>query len=118
MAMAWGIIALSLWAALRALGITGFGFLDHLPELIAAVALASVAGFLSFIPGGLGVRDLLLVELLDRLLRLAAAPATLVSALLRLVWVLAELTIFVILYFPAWTRRIRKGQTINDSTLE
>jgi uncharacterized membrane protein YbhN (UPF0104 family) len=98
MTILWIIMAISLWAAFRAVGVAQFGLGDHLPEFLAAVALALVAGFLSFIPGGLGVRDLLLVGLLNRLFGLAAAPATLASALLRLTWLLAELSIFAILY--------------------
>ncbi|MBN2577572.1 MAG: flippase-like domain-containing protein [Pirellulales bacterium] len=108
MTVLWIIMALSLWTAFRAVGVTQFDFLDHVPEFLAAVALAVVGGFLSFIPGGLGVRDLLLVELLDKLFRLPAAPATLASALLRLVWLVAELLIFAILYFRTWLRSMGK----------
>jgi glycosyltransferase 2 family protein len=102
MTVLWIIMAFSLWAAFRAIGVSQFDFLDYLLEFLAAVALAVVGGFLSFIPGGLGVRDLLLVELLDKLFRLAAAPAALASALLRLLWLVAELLVFVVLYFPNW----------------
>jgi glycosyltransferase 2 family protein len=107
MTVLWVIMAISLWAAFRAVGVTQFDFIGRLPEFLAAVALAVVGGFLSFIPGGLGVRDLLLVELLDKLFRLAAAPAMLASALLRLAWLLAELLIFTVLYARTWLRPIK-----------
>ena len=61
--LGWLLLGLSLWATLRSLpGVEAP--LGDLPLLTAAVGLAVVAGFLSLIPGGLGVRDWILVELL------------------------------------------------------
>ncbi len=74
-------------------------FLADWPRYTAAVSLATVAGFLSFIPGGLVVRDVVLMEVLALGLSQDAAATALVSAiLLRLVWLLAEVAISGILY--------------------
>ena len=48
---------MSLWATLRAIGVDRPRSVADLPLLVAAVAFAVVAGFLSMLPGGLGVRD-------------------------------------------------------------
>jgi uncharacterized membrane protein YbhN (UPF0104 family) len=69
----------------------------ELPVVGAAVALAMVAGFVSFIPGGLGVREVVVIPLLAPLYGNVVA---LVSAIvLRLVWLLAELAISGVVYF-------------------
>jgi uncharacterized membrane protein YbhN (UPF0104 family) len=98
MGLSWVILGLSLWATLRAMGIDQFGPWAHLSSYTASVALAMVAGFLSLIPGGLGVRDLILVQLIERLCEVGAAEAAVAAALLRLVWLVAELLISGILY--------------------
>ncbi len=95
----WVLLGVSLWATLRAIPGVGAGWEEPwpaLPLLTATVGLAMVAGFLSLIPGGLGVRDWVLMTLL--------APAygsrvAIVSAvLLRVVWLLSELLVSAILY--------------------
>jgi uncharacterized membrane protein YbhN (UPF0104 family) len=104
-AAGWFLIGLSLWAARRAIGLESIDFLADWPRYTAAVSLATVAGFLSFIPGGLGVRDAVLMEVLALGLAQDAAATALVSALLlRLIWLLAELTISGILYMPRLLR--------------
>jgi uncharacterized membrane protein YbhN (UPF0104 family) len=98
-AAGWFLIGLSLWAARRAIGLESVDFLADWPRYTAAVSLATVAGFLSFIPGGLIVRDVILMEVLTLGLDHDAAATALVSAvLLRLVWLVAELVISGILY--------------------
>lgn len=92
----WTLQGLSLWATLRGLGVLETGPLVDWSLHTAAVALAVVAGFLALIPGGLGVRELVLIPLL-------AGPygddMALVSAIiLRLVWLVAEVVISTILY--------------------
>lgn len=98
-AVGWVLLGGSLWATLRAIPGAGTGWAEPwpaVPLLTATVGLAMVAGFLSLIPGGLGVRDWVVMALL--------APAygtrvALVSAvLLRLVWLLSELVVSAILY--------------------
>jgi uncharacterized membrane protein YbhN (UPF0104 family) len=96
-ALGWAAIGLSLWATLRGLDITtSDGRLPeawaHLPLWTAAVSLATVAGFLSLIPGGAGVREAVLIGLM-RQTGFAAADALLAAAMLRIVWLAAELAI-------------------------
>lgn len=65
----------------------------------AAITLATVAGFLSFVPGGAVVREAVLTELMVP--HLGDAVALLSAILLRLVWLVAELVISGILYIVA-----------------
>jgi uncharacterized membrane protein YbhN (UPF0104 family) len=101
MLLVWGLLGLSLWATIRALGVDSLGPLEHFTGYLAAVSLAMVAGFLSLIPGGLGVRDVILLRLMARLLPLDAGQAAVAAIMLRLVWLLSEVAISVILYFCA-----------------
>ena len=98
MLMVWGLLALSFWATIRALGVENLGPMEHFTGYLAAVSLSMVAGFLSLIPGGLGVRDAILLKLTARLLPLTAAEAALAAVMLRLVWLVSELVISGILY--------------------
>ena len=104
-------------AVLNAMNVDGLDLLGHLPRYVAAVSLAMVAGFLSLIPGGLGVRDLILTQLTEPYFAgdegvsctLAPAAAAVVSAvLLRAVWLLAELISSGILYVSVPRRRREK----------
>ena len=94
--ISWGILGLSLWAIVRSLGLTGAHPFWQLPLWIESVSLPVVAGFLSLLPGGLGVRDTLLVELLSPELsklaspEIAAAAALVAAALWRLISVVSE----------------------------
>jgi hypothetical protein len=103
MGLLWIVLGLSLVATLKSMPGVQLGEQlgwAELPEAlllaICCVALATVAGFLSMIPGGLAVRELVLITLL--------APeygevAALVSAvLLRLIWLLSEVAVSTILY--------------------
>jgi uncharacterized membrane protein YbhN (UPF0104 family) len=94
----WVLLGLSLWATLRAMGVM-LDALGDLPRLVAAVALAVVAGFASMLPGGLGVRDALLMQLLTP--SCGAANALVAALILRLVWLVSELAACVILYVAA-----------------
>lgn len=96
-AAGWLLVGLSLWCVLHALELpTGPPSLAELPRLVAAVALAVVAGFLSLIPGGALVREAVLLELLAP--RYGEAGAAVAAVLLRVVWLLSELAISAILY--------------------
>lgn len=91
----WVSMGLSLWATLEAMPGAALS-LRALPLLTATVGLAMVAGFISLIPGGLGVRDWLLMTLLAPT---CGPTVALVSAvLLRVVWLLSEVVISAILY--------------------
>jgi len=95
----WMLLGLSLWATLRAMGIESLDPLRDLPLMVATVSFAVAVGFASMLPGGLGVRDLVLVELLAPVC--GAAGALVAAVLLRLVWLVSELAVCVILYVVA-----------------
>jgi glycosyltransferase 2 family protein len=101
--LCWLFLGLSLWATLRAIGVEQLSPVHDLPRLVAAVALAVVAGFVSMLPGGLGVRDLALVRLLSE--TCGPTNALVAAILLRLVWLVSESTACVILYIAARLRR-------------
>ena len=97
MIVGWVLMGASLWAVLRAMGIpaslAGQWHLDT-----AAVALAVVGGFVSMIPGGLFAREAVLTGVIGRLVG-GAETALIAAALLRLVWLAAEIAISAILYW-------------------
>ena len=103
MAFGWLLLGLSLWATLRAMGLRGDSATD-LALLTATVALAMVVGFLSLIPGGLGVRDALVIKLVGLYLATSMATedregyAVAAAILLRIVWLVAELLIAGLAY--------------------
>ena len=72
--------------------------------MTASVCLAVVAGFLSLIPGGLGVRELVLDELMAE--PFGRTVALVSAVLLRLVWLMTELAISGILYVWMKIRRV------------
>ncbi len=98
----WILLGLSLWAMLSALPLVHSSLWD-LPLLTATVALAMVAGFLSLIPGGLGVRDWILMELLAP--HYGADVALVSAVLVRLSWLLSELLASAILYLDVHRAR-------------
>lgn len=101
--LCWIVLGWSLWATLRAIGVEEVHPVAHLPVLVAAAALAIVAGFLSMLPGGLVVRDALLMQLLAPV---CGEPDALVAAALwRLVSVLSEGIFCVILEVAKRRRR-------------
>lgn len=97
-AAGWFLMGLSLWCTLRGLTPTASVSLAQLPIWTAAVALSLVAGFLSLIPGGFGVREWVLMEILVPQFPANPALAIIAPLVLRLVWLLAELIISGILY--------------------
>jgi len=110
MTLCWVLLGLSYWATLQAMGIPGLDPVGQLPRYTAAVALAMVAGFLLLVsPGGIGVREAALAALMIPYLKtFAPEHAELVAwasaAVLRLVWLGAELAISAVLY-PMGPRR-------------
>jgi glycosyltransferase 2 family protein len=91
----WALWGLSLWAVLHSIGANIVDPIHDLPLMVAAVSLAVVGGFVSLLPGGLVVRDALLLELLSP--SCGPASALLAAVLLRLVWLVSELCICGIL---------------------
>lgn len=88
-AACWVVLGWSMWATLRAIGVTTVHPLADLPLLVSVVALSIVAGFVSMLPGGMVVRDALLFELLSTVC--GEADALVAAVLWRLVSLLAEL---------------------------
>ena len=102
-AVGWLWIGASLWATLRAIGIEGVSFPDNLPLLTATAALSVAFGFISMLPAGLGVREIVLLELLapelDLLMPNQGQKLALVAVIvLRLIWLAAEFILAAILY--------------------
>lgn len=93
----WAMLGASIVAAVRAGGFTSsVGIFDEWTVATAAASLAVVIGFLSFIPGGFGVRDGILFTVLTWAYDEAAAMVT--AILVRLIWLVAELLVSIILY--------------------
>jgi uncharacterized membrane protein YbhN (UPF0104 family) len=103
----WLFLGVSLWSTLRAIGVEDIELARHLPLLVAAVAMAVVAGFASMLPGGLVVRDALLMQLLAP--HCGTANALVAAVLVRLVWLVSELAACVILYVGERFRLYRSG---------
>lgn len=94
--LGWVVLGLSLWAVLMGCGQPAPNPAAQLHLYTAAVSLATVVGFASFVPGGAVVREAVLAELLIPFL--GEGPAWLGAILLRVTWLLAELLISGILY--------------------
>ena len=95
----WALLAVSFWATLKAIPYADplENLITMFPVLLASVALATVLGFVSLLPGGVGVREWALNQLMVPQIGEVAALAG--AIVLRLVWLLTELLISVILYF-------------------
>ncbi len=97
-AVGWCLVGLSIWASLCAIdGESSHTVPAEIALAIAAGALSVVAGFVSFMPGGLVVRDAVMLELLAPTVGKGSALVCAVVA--RLVWLLSEVMISIILYF-------------------
>lgn len=97
-AVGWVCHALSLGFVISASVHSGFG-LNQLPLWITASTASTVGGFIAiFAPGGIGVREGLLIELLKDQPGIGPAFAILIACLLRSVWFLVELTLTGVLY--------------------
>jgi glycosyltransferase 2 family protein len=111
--LSWGVLGFGLWAVQQAI------LPEPLPWSLALwgrcsayVALAWVAGFLSLpTPGGIGVRELILEQLLTPEIRQTAAAdeaqflTVLAVLVLRLLWTAAELMMVGVVYWlPARAR--------------
>ena len=101
----WILLGLSQISVIRAFdpaGADAVAALGLSPVVIASVALATVAGFVvAVLPGGLGVREAVLMAALAP--ALGADHAVVAAISLRLVWVVAEIAASLV-FFP-WFRR-------------
>jgi uncharacterized membrane protein YbhN (UPF0104 family) len=96
MALGWCLNGLSLWLVLKGLPGTDVQLSDF-PLALACVSLATVAGFVSLLPGGIGVREMVLIPLLST--RFDPITAIVAAIVIRLVWLAAELATSGIIYF-------------------
>ena len=84
----WVLHGLSLWCCVRAVG--GNPSLIDLPACVGAAGLATAAGFAAvFAPGGVGVREAILIETLSPRPGVGAS-AVAAAVVLRLVWLGSE----------------------------
>lgn len=113
-ASGWWLIGLSLWATLRGMGLEDTAGLELWPLCTATVCVAVVIGFLSLVPGGAGIREAVLLALLTPVTGGALAFGA--AVVLRLTWLVSELTISVILY--AIGRRRVENLPAADPALE
>jgi uncharacterized membrane protein YbhN (UPF0104 family) len=104
-AAGWLLMGLSLWATARAAGFYApAGVFYEVAFCTAAVAMSVVSGFLSFVPGGIGVREAALLALLTPMYH--ADGALVASIVSRLVWIVAELAMAAVLYASLrWPRQ-------------
>jgi uncharacterized membrane protein YbhN (UPF0104 family) len=93
--LGWVLLGLSQVAVVRALGPVGVA-ISHWPAVVAGVALATVAGFaVAVLPGGLGVREGVLMAALGS--TLGRDTAVVAALALRLTWVIGELVAAAVL---------------------
>jgi uncharacterized membrane protein YbhN (UPF0104 family) len=93
----WFLSGASIAATLRAAGFAGDSPpLDQWIVCTAAAALSVVVGFLSFVPGGFFVREAVIITFLGP--TYGEKEALVAAVLVRLVWLVAELSVSVILY--------------------
>lgn len=102
--LGWICHSLSVGFVIASIAHTGFN-LNHLPLWATACTVSTVGGFLAvFAPGGLGVREGLLIEVLKGQPEIGPALSVIVACVLRLIWFLSELVVAGTLYL-AGTRK-------------
>lgn len=95
----WSLLGVSLWATLCSMPgneSVRFDLITILPLVTATVCLAMVAGFLSLLPGGVVVREYIIMTLLAPMYGPVAAIVS--AVLLRVVWMGAEVALAGLLY--------------------
>jgi uncharacterized membrane protein YbhN (UPF0104 family) len=86
---------LSLWMVLKGIPGTTVAVSDFSLAMVC-VSLATVAGFVSLLPGGLGVRELVMIPLLGS--QFGAVTAIVAAIVIRVIWLTAELATSGIIY--------------------
>ncbi|MFN0198774.1 MAG: hypothetical protein ACKVT0_18660 [Planctomycetaceae bacterium] len=109
LSVGWGIHGVSYGLTLK--GVTGGPITWHeWPLWTAAVSWATAGAFFVFlVPGGLGIREGLLIEFLRGQSVITSRVAVVSALILRLVWLLAEFTTAAVLY--VFVRYSPPGQT-------
>jgi uncharacterized membrane protein YbhN (UPF0104 family) len=112
--VAWALHGLSLGLTVGSITDAPFEW-SHWPMWTASVALATSIGFAAvFAPGGLGVREALLIETLRLQAGVSAHAAVTAAVLLRVVWFSAEIVLAVVLYLAVFAARRRRD--VNEGT--
>jgi uncharacterized membrane protein YbhN (UPF0104 family) len=97
--LGWWIHGLSMGCTIQSITPDAVAWSD-LPRWTAATSLCIVLGFLAlFSPGGLGVREIILIEILEPSLGPLALVATILS---RLTWLIGECAAAGVLYYWPW----------------
>jgi uncharacterized membrane protein YbhN (UPF0104 family) len=117
MCVTWVLLGCCLWASIRGLGFETGSLIEHLPRFTAAVALSTVLGFVAMMPGGIGVRDWALAQLLTFYFAALATQqlagnndltpetiALVVAAVQRMISILTELAVSSVLLPLGWKR--------------
>lgn len=98
LSFSWMLLGLSLGCTLKAIG-ASTTFSDW-PVWTGAVSFATAVAFIAiFAPGGMGVREGLLMEALRGQEHIAPAQAVAATILLRILWLLAEIIAAAALYY-------------------
>ena len=108
--LAWVLAGLSLIVLLASMGNLGqitmqLGIAKAYALLVCVVALATVGGFISMVPGGLGTREWILVETLGPMI--GSSQAIVAAILLRMVWLAAEIAASGVLWmvYGQWKKQ-------------
>jgi len=102
----WAMQGLCLGLVLRGVSPGPFDLADW-PVWTAGIALATVSGFVVlFAPGGIGVREGLLIGVLENQPGVGAQQAVAAALLLRLVFLAAEITVSATLYYMVRARDV------------
>ena len=110
---AWVIHGLSLWAVLRGIGANVA--LADLPTWVACIALSMAAGFFAiFAPGGVGVREGVMIEVLQIQPGIEPRHAVAAAFALRLVGFLTEVAIAAVLYYGLMPRTPLENDARSD----
>ncbi|WP_158265290.1 YbhN family protein [Blastopirellula marina] len=95
----WTLLGSSLYAVMASIPDADphlASFAQMFPLLAATVCLAMVAGFVTPIPGGMGVREFVIMEMMAPVFGPVVAVVS--AVLLRVAWLFAELALAIILY--------------------
>lgn len=110
-ALGWLCHALSFGCTLQAISNRPFD-LTLFPVWLAGVCVSTVGGFVVLVaPGGLGVREALLVEMLKDQPTIGPAHAVVAAWLLRAVWLVTELTTAGVLFVAKPRSMIQPSST-------
>jgi len=88
LSIGWCLSGLSLWLVLKGMPNFAMTFEDYW-LCLTCVTLSTAVGFASLLPGGLGVRELVMIPLLST--RFDSAIVVVAVVVIRIVWLLSEL---------------------------